>query len=237
MEHALAALPAAGPTHGFHAHNSRSPGLRGPDGGEQRQVAAHLVLVNIDLDKHAVGEFVCHFDERWPDALARATPCRCEVHAHELWGGSQSREAGPSTANHALSGGSAGPARRLCRHSRTPRRCWRAAAQRARRRPLVMQGRSRSGRARALLVAQGDRGGGRTLPSAFARVSSNSALVGTCFTMLCTDACTDSTELVALTYFRARRFGRRAEFHVVCAILPPQKQFFSIVHRPQQAFL
>ena len=92
MEHALAALPAAGPTHGFHAHNSRSPGLRGPDGGEQRQVAAHLVLVNIDLDEHAVGEILCHFDERWPDALARATPCRREVHAHELRGGSQSRE-------------------------------------------------------------------------------------------------------------------------------------------------
>ena len=164
MEHALAALPAAGPTHGFHAHNSRSPGLRGPDGGEQRQVAAHLVLVNIDLDEHAVGEFVCHFDERWPDALARATPCRREVHAHELRGGSQSREAGPSTANHALSGGSAGPARRLCRHSRTPRRRWRAAAQRARRRPLVMQGRSRSGRVRALLVAQGDRGRGAPCP-------------------------------------------------------------------------
>lgn len=60
---------------------------------------------------------------------------------------------------------------------------WRAAAQRARRRPLVMQVRSRAGRARALSVVQGDRGGGRTLPSAFARVSSNSALVFTCATI------------------------------------------------------
>ena len=221
MEHALAALPAAGPTHGFHAHNSRSPGLRGPDGGEQRQVAAHLVLVNIDLDEHAVGEFVCHFDERWPDALARATPCRREVHAHELRGGSQSREAGPSTANHALSGGSAGPARRLCRHSRTPRRCWRAAAQRARRRPLVMQGRSRSGRARALLVAQGDRGGGAPCPLPLResrRTLPWSVPVSPCSALMLAP----SPEWLPLQVLEPAE----QQFHVVCASLPPQKQFF-----------
>ena len=84
MEHALAALPAAGPTHGFHAHNSRSPGLRGPDGGEQRQVAAHLVLVNIDLDEVDEGELVRHGCEARADHLARTAPCRREVDRHEL---------------------------------------------------------------------------------------------------------------------------------------------------------
>ena len=149
MEHALAALPAAGPTHGFHAHNSRSPGLRGPDGGEQRQVAAHLVLVNVDLDEHAVGEILCHFDERWPDALARATPCRREVHAHELRGGSQSREAGASTAFHAslARSGTTSPSTPACHASALPRRpCAR---------PVGGSGGSRGGAHLALCLCEG----------------------------------------------------------------------------------
>ena len=45
----------------------------------------YLVLIYVDLDEDAVGKFIRHFDERRADALARATPCRGEVHAHELW--------------------------------------------------------------------------------------------------------------------------------------------------------